>query len=252
MTDCARFEASIVDFLDANIAPGEQDTFAAHLAGCARCTATLRAYRHIETSYRELPELELRPELAAHVLSAAKGELRPARPLRRRLLLVAAVLALGFVPLAFYLLREGEPASTALDAVTELLHNADALRDSGRRLEARVAYEQALAQAPADLRAEVLHRLAQLALVSGDLARALPLLEEVCEQHADYSGRETALLERAWTLAELHRTSEARQAYARVLSEFPGTATEVMRRLQSLPDDALEALTGLGYGGGER
>lgn len=251
MNDCARFEASIVDFLDASLAPDAQQAHAAHLAGCARCTGTLRAYRHIETSYRELPELEPRPELAARVLGAASAERQPARRLRRRMLLVAAVLALVFGPLAFYFLRERPPARTPLDAVTELLHTGDALRDSGRLVEARVAYEGALARAPADLRAKVLHRLAQLALASGDPTRALTLLEEVCEQHTAYSDRETALLERARTLAELHRNSEARQAYARILGEFPAVAAEVLRRLQSLPEDDLESLGALGYGGGD-
>ncbi|MEQ1891979.1 MAG: tetratricopeptide repeat protein, partial [Planctomycetota bacterium] len=219
------------------------------VAACARCGATLRAYRHIETSYRELPELEPRPELAARILAGAAAELRPVRPLRRRLVLVAAGLALVLVPLALYLTRERAPSPAPQDAVTELLQSGDALRDSGRFVEARVAYEGALAQAPADLRAKVLHRLAQLALVSGDLRGALTLLEDVCAQHPDYSARETALLERARTLAELHRTEEARQAYASILSEFPGSAAEVLRRLDNLPDEQFEHLQGLGYVG---
>lgn len=250
MTDCARFEASIVDYLDASLAPPEQQAHAAHLAGCARCTATLRAYRHIESSYRELPELEPRPELAARVLAAASAERRPARPLRRRFLLAAAGLALVLVPLVLYLTRARESAPTKLHPVAELLQSGDVLRDSGQRAKARATYEQALAQAPADLRAEVLHRLAQLALVSGDFENALPLLAEVCEQHPDYSGRETALLERAQTLAELDRTREARQVYTRILSEFPGSAAEVERRLRLLPDE-LDQLQALGYGGGD-
>jgi len=251
MNDCARFEASIVDFLDASLPSAEQQAHATHLAGCARCTATLRAYRHIETSYRELPELELRPELAARILASAQTELRPARPLRRGLLLVAAGLALVLVPLAFYLTRTRAPAPARVHPVVELLQSGDALRASGRAAEARATYERALAAAPADLRAEVLHRLAQLALVGGDLGGALTLLDELCEQHPAYSGRETALLERARTLAELHRTVEARQAYARILAEFPRAAAEIERRLQRLPDEPLEELQALGYGGGQ-
>ena len=67
----------------------------------------------------------------------------------------------------------------------------------------------------------------------------------------EYAGREAALLDRARTLAELDRTSEARQAYARILSEFPSAAAEVERRLRNLPDEQEEALQALGYGGGD-
>jgi predicted negative regulator of RcsB-dependent stress response len=239
MNDCARFEASIVDFLDASLASAEQQAHAAHLAGCARCTATLRAYRHIETSYRELPELELRPELAARVLAAAHDAARPTRIFRRRILLVAAGLALLLTPLAFdFFARE----KTAL----EYLRSGDTLSAAGHEDEARVAYEHALAQAPADLRAEIQHRLAQLARLSGDLPRALTLLDEVCADRS-YSGRKTALVERAKTLAGLDRTEEARQAYALALREFPASVQETEVHLRVLA----EGLEGLGYGGGD-
>lgn len=247
MTDCTRFEASIVDFLEESLAPAAQAELSAHAAACARCTATLRAYRHIESAYQARAELEVRPELAARILAGARAEARPVRSRKRLvLLLVAAGLALLFVPLAYDFLR----GPTAIDkAVNALVADGDHLRDSGQLAEARATYERALSQAPADLRAEVLHRLAQLAELGGDLPGALQLLEQVCEADSDYAGRESALLQRAALLARLQRHDEALQAYARVRDEFPGSAGEIERRVRELAGEQ-QSLRALGYGGG--
>jgi len=247
MTDCTRFEASIVDFLEESLAPGEHADLAAHAAACARCTATLRAYRHIESAYQARAELEVRPELAARILAGSRAEARPARSRKRLvLLLVAAGLALLFTPLAYDYMRA--PAQVERTAGA-LLADGDRLRDSGQLAEARATYERAMAQAPADLRAEVLHRLAQVAELGGDLPGALQLLEEVCEAHGDYDGRESALLQRAALLARLQRHDEALQAYARVRDEFPGSAGEIERRVRELAGE-VQPLEALGYGGG--
>ena len=96
MTDCTRFEASIVDFLEESLARGEHADLAAHAAACAHCTATLRAYRHIESAYQARAELEVRPELAARILAGARAEARPVRSRKRLVLLLGqAVVFLG-------------------------------------------------------------------------------------------------------------------------------------------------------------
>lgn len=246
MTDCTRFEASIVDFLEESLAPAAQAELAAHAAACAHCSATLRAYRHIESAYRTQAELEVRPELAARILASARAEARPPRTqTRKRLLLVAAGLALLLAPLAYDYLR----APPGIEKTTSaLLADGDRLRDSGRIAEAHASYELALARAPADLRAEVLQRLAQLAELGGDLAGALQLLDQALAGPRDHAGRESALLQRAALLVKLQRIDEARLAYARVRDEFPGSAGEIERRLRELAGEE-QLLEALGYGG---
>lgn len=247
MTDCTRFEASIVDFLAESLARGEHADLAAHAAACARCTATLRAYRHIESAYQARAELEVRPELAARILAGARAEARPDRARKHlRLVLVAAGLALLFAPPLYVLLRGTTKVEHAASA---LVADGDRLRDSGQLAEARAVYERALGQAPADLRAEVLHRLAQVAELGGDLVGALRLLDQVGELDRAYAGREAALLQRAALLARLQRLDEALQAYARVRDEFPGSAGKIEVRLRELANEQRQ-LEALGYGGG--
>lgn len=246
MTDCTRFEASIVDFLEESLAPTARAELSAHAAACAHCTATLRAYRHIESAYQARAELEVRPELAARILAGARAEARPVRSRKRLvLLLVAAGLALLFVPLAHNFLRGPSAAEKVVNA---LIAERDRLRKSGPDEEAGAAYERALAEVPAELRAEVLHRLAQVVELEGDLTLAILYLELVCDLSHDYPQRESAMLQRAALLAKLQRVDEARSAYELALHEFPGSAGEIERRVRELAGEE-QLLDSIGYDG---
>jgi tetratricopeptide (TPR) repeat protein len=216
MSDCTRFEERVVEALEGEL---DDHALAAHAEGCRTCQNTLRSYRLIQESYRGVPTTDVAPEVAQRILAAAR-ERRPAvrsSPVRRRLLVAAAVLAAVLIPL-FIWLGNGER-----DPVADLVQQGDAQRAAGELERAEASYGRALAAA--------------------DLLLA---------HHPAPDLRKRLLLVRAEVLELLGRREEALAAYRSLVREFPEVARDIAPTLQALgglQPEVLRELEALGYGG---
>lgn len=251
MSDCARTEERLVDYLEGVLPPHEHEALDAHATGCRACSAVLRESRSILEAYRSVPDADVGAEIAGKLLAAAR--LQPVGKHSRRstwvLVAAAAVVLVSAVVGVLWFDRAG-PA----DPIASLLREAEAHIAAGEAEAALTAYEQALDLAGEDEReAEILCRLGALHVAAGDFARALARLGLVISTHPDYAGLETVLLLRGRALEGLGEREQALALYRVVAAEFPGARDEALRKISALerqePDPSYEELQTLGYGG---
>jgi predicted anti-sigma-YlaC factor YlaD len=186
MTECARFEELLVDYLGDELDDETTAELRRHLEGCESCRAALADYEQIVSAYRDLPEVEPSREsdeaiLAESRIEVAGGRIASIAPeagsrSRRYLALgigLAAMVALGLA-LWWEHGRRVEQENLAVEALAE--------RDRLRK-EAEEAQKAALAAAAAAAR-EAEEAAAEAKRLKGTLeekealARAKKLAEE--------------------------------------------------------------------------
>src|SRR2546427_6477929 len=90
MTD--NWTARLSEYLDETLAPTERQALAAHLTGCAECTATLAELRRVGARAESIedrpPRADLWPAIAQRIGAIAAG--RPIATRRRRLAITAS------------------------------------------------------------------------------------------------------------------------------------------------------------------
>src|ERR1700752_5208967 len=100
MSDCARTEELLVDYLEGVLLPREQATLEAHAASCRACGAVLRESRSIVSAYRAVPAADVGAEFAGKLLAAARLQPIAKRSRRSTWALVAAAAIVLFSTLA--------------------------------------------------------------------------------------------------------------------------------------------------------
>lgn len=142
------------DYLDGDLAPGEQAALEAHLAGCAACRTALAELRQVVARAGALashpPAADLWPGVAARIGSAPAGRVTPLGSRRGRLFsftlpqLVAASLALMVLSGGAVWIAQHGGRATTLPAATAAADR----QDGGRAVPAALAdpyYDEAVA-----------------------------------------------------------------------------------------------------------
>jgi hypothetical protein len=84
--DCQRFDELLMDFLYEELGPRDKADVAAHVDGCARCTAEIRRFRGTRATVQRLEQLEPPPAVSAKLLHMAAARRRSlwqrSRPVR--------------------------------------------------------------------------------------------------------------------------------------------------------------------------
>jgi uncharacterized protein HemX len=186
MTECAKFEEQLVDYLAGELDDARSVELQRHLDGCASCRALLDDYRKIVSAYRELPEAEPSPESTAAILAESRGErfsgaevvsiAPPPRRSRSYLAVgigLAAMIALGLA-LWFEHGRRVEQEQATLEALAE----RDRLQMEAESAQRAAMSAAAAAARKAEEAASEANRLKGTLEEKEALARAKKLAEE--------------------------------------------------------------------------
>jgi len=67
--ECERMETRISPYLDGELGSAEKEALEAHLRDCTRCREMLKILREVSASLRNLPEVEISPDLERRLLA---------------------------------------------------------------------------------------------------------------------------------------------------------------------------------------